>query len=234
MTDDGEAVSAQYAFSPYGEVSTVSETVPADFGFAGYYRHERSKLSLNPYRSYNAALGRFMSRDPFLPGASNLYLYTRNDPMNSSDPLGLDSGEGYIIGPPAPIPDHPANADVDQNIQRACNHRNDVTKLIWFRKLVHNKAPWDYKQLGPQYQAFGNFNFGATAAAAGIPLNFALQQAGAAQIAAGTSQPEWQTPEGQPPYGDDPVDQMYIRDGYDYFMRHYDKDCKCKNQGTAV
>lgn len=182
--------------------------------------------------AYSSTLGRWISRDPIEEqGGLNLYAYVVNNPIAFADPLGLDGSS--FVGPPTPVPSMPPGANLDANIQAACNHRNDVTKLVWFRQAVHNKAPWDYKQLGTQYQAFGNFNFGATAAAAGINMQFALQQAGLAQVQAGTSKPEWQQDMNKPPYGDDPVDQMYIMSGYDYFNRHFDKNCKCKDKGGA-
>jgi hypothetical protein len=36
------------------------------------------------------------------------------------------------------------------------------------------------------------------------------------QIASGTSRPEWGKPGGDPPYGDQPEDQEWIKKGIDY------------------
>jgi hypothetical protein len=94
----------------------------------------------------------------------------------------------------------------------------------WFRNQVKNKGPWDYKQQGPQYQDFGNFNFGATGLATKLfGETVLLEEAGRAQVAAGTSRPEWGYPSslghplGKPPYGDDPADQVQIKNGFAYF-----------------
>jgi hypothetical protein len=61
----------------------------------------------------------------------------------------------------------------------------------WFYQKVRNGGPWDYKKFDPYFAAFGNFNFGATGTAAGIPANILLMGAGWAQDRAGTSKPEW-------------------------------------------
>lgn len=60
-------------------------------------------------RAYNPTLGRFMSEDPkgFDPGEYNLFRYCKNDPTDSTDPMGLDtlviwnewaSGSGNVFG----------------------------------------------------------------------------------------------------------------------------------------
>jgi hypothetical protein len=100
--------------------------------------------------------------------------------------------------------------------------------MNWFYNQVRNKGPWDYKQQGKRdgrnYQDFGNFNFGATGIATGLfNETVLLAEAGRAQIAAGTSKPEWgyppsfRHPRGQPPYGDDPDDAAQIKKGVAYY-----------------
>jgi hypothetical protein len=119
----------------------------------------------------------------------------------------------------SPVPTHPADADVDTNMAEAAG--------MWpnpfaFRDAVKNGGPWDYKQRAAEYQNFGNFNYGATGAAWGFAEETLKRQAGAAQMAAGTSKREWQKRGGRnnsqllPPYGDDPIDQLWIQRGIDY------------------
>jgi RHS repeat-associated protein len=137
--------------------------------------------------------------------------------------------------PCPPVPDHPANADIRANIAEAGTHGPasvfnpvkevvDLKNMNWFYNQVRNKGPWDYKQQGRQYQDFGNFNFGATGLATGLfGETMLLQEAGRAQVKAGTSKPEWgyppslRHPRGQPPYGDDPADQQQIKNGFAYY-----------------
>ena len=86
--------------------------------------------------------------------------------------------EGFI-GPPTAgqgrVPLSPPGASVNRNLQEAeiqrwMDHNNPMALYSWFYNKVRNGGPWDYKQKGRQYADFGNFNFGAAGAAAGIPL----------------------------------------------------------------
>ena len=116
----------------------------------------------------------------------------------------------------------PPGVSLDANIAVAKAHFGNA---IWFRNQVRGRGPWDYKQLGRQYENFGNYHFGATGAAVGFPLRTMLREAGRAQIAAGTSREEWGHPGnrlnpfgGIAPFGDDPADQHFIARGFGYFL----------------
>lgn len=92
-----------------------------------------------------------------------------------------------------------------------------------FRSQVKNKGPWDFKQRGSKFEPFGNFHFGATGRANGIPGSILLQEAGRAQTKAGTSSELWGSPgikylpfTGSFANGDDPVDQFWIQQGIRY------------------
>jgi hypothetical protein len=94
-----------------------------------------------------------------------------------------------------------------------------------FRDHVRNKGARDYKQVGQkgEYEAFGNFHYGATGRAHGFVTNVLLQEAGRAQFKAGTGLPGWGKPgliafpeTGSGSYGDDPVDQFWIQQGVRY------------------
>ena len=82
-------------------------------------------------------------------------------------------------------------------------------------------------------QDVGNHHFGVMAKSFGFPKNFALRQAGKYQIKSGTSKKEWQVYRHDilvspstgisyfntymiEPYGDDPNDQRWIKEGYNY------------------
>jgi RHS repeat-associated protein len=121
----------------------------------------------------------------------------------------------------------PPGVDVDNNIKDAGAASFGLKGSSWFYDEVRNKGPWDYKQLGSQYQDFGNFNYGATGAAFGYSEDTLLRMAGWAQVQSGTSQPGWGvTPNkfqaylgigGRAPYGDDPSDQSMIKRGIEYY-----------------
>lgn len=114
----------------------------------------------------------------------------------------------------------PPGVSVINNMMMARFHRGpSALTYVWFYYQVRNHGPWDYKQRGSKYAAFGNFNYGAVGAAAGIPDQVLLRGAGAAQMLAGTSRPEFADYPGPNSYGDDPQDQTWIRAGIDYAKR---------------
>lgn len=125
------------------------------------------------------------------------------------------------------VPQAPPGVNVDTNIGTATKVRNVSTFVggfsgiaityVTFYELVRNGGPWDYKQSGRQYEEFGNFNYGAAGSAMGIPREVLLRGAGWAQTRAGTSLPEWGSPLGSQPFGDDPQDQEWIQNGIDYY-----------------
>lgn len=69
----------------------------------------------------------------------------------------------------------PPGANVDQNMKEAESHKLNI---LWFHDQVHNKGPWDYKQIAKKYDDFGNFNYGATGRAAGFSEDTLLRQRG--------------------------------------------------------
>ncbi|MBV8041505.1 polymorphic toxin type 44 domain-containing protein [Pluralibacter sp.] len=96
--------------------------------------------------------------------------------------------------------------------------RNMATLLTyaWFYFKVKNRGPWDYKQYHPELENFGNFHYGAIGYTAGIPADILQMDGGFAQEHAGTSKPEWGHWYQDPPYGDDPIYQFWIKQGIDY------------------
>jgi RHS repeat-associated protein len=91
-------VATSYTYEPFGRttVSGTSSTNP--FAFTGREEDSIGALSLYHYRAryYSPSLQRFLTEDPigFYAGDPSLYSYSRNDPMNVLDPLGLKGGSG--------------------------------------------------------------------------------------------------------------------------------------------
>lgn len=146
----------------------------------------------------------------------------------------------------------PPGVSLDANIREAEAHRpcdpngvlsvlnpfvgvycdvNQAAALAWFANRVREGGEWDYKRLGGQYEYFGNFNYGATGRALGLPRDVILRAGGAVQVLTNLRRlaegkpttPSEGTPLdlGDSSYGDDPRDQQMITDGIDYYDRHH-------------
>ncbi|MCP4136470.1 MAG: hypothetical protein GY754_36210 [bacterium] len=81
-------------YDAYGNIISDSDpafTVP--FGFAGGLHDRDTALVRFGYRDYDPDAGRWTAKDPirFLSGTTDLYGYCSNDPINFTDPSGLDS-----------------------------------------------------------------------------------------------------------------------------------------------
>jgi hypothetical protein len=117
--------------------------------------------------------------------------------------------------------------------------------VVWWIDKVRPEGDWDYKRLGEQYQEFGNFNFGATAAELAIPYYIAQVGAGAVNIGSNiitmaemifrkfrdqdVMLPDWWV-NGiallKWPYGDDVRDARSIQAGYAFNESKKRGDCK--------
>ena len=102
----GTAAAASIAgrFGPYGEPLA---DIPTDTGSAlpaytwkASARQQTmagtSSITLLPARAYSPLIGEFLSPDPVLDAASNLYAYTDGDPVNQSDPTGGSSDDSSL------------------------------------------------------------------------------------------------------------------------------------------
>ena len=122
------------------------------------------------------------------------------------------------------IPPAPPYVDINGNIDVARDFSwwADPGALRAFYDLVKNHGFWDYKRRGRKYEDFGNFNFGATAAAMGMPHYIAQNGAGIVQLIYPSAGAGKGFPFFRLPYGDDPSDAGEIQAGYNYY------NCKCK------
>jgi len=85
-----DVTGAVVAINRYDEFGQPQSTNAGTFGYTGQAWIPDLKLWYYKARIYSPALGRFMQTDPIGYGSGpNLYAYVRGDPVNLSDPLGL-------------------------------------------------------------------------------------------------------------------------------------------------
>lgn len=128
-----------------------------------------------------------------------------------------------------PTPDLPRGGSIESNIALIHSLRHSAgvgfghaaAFSYWFG-AVQSRGEWDYKTHGyPRFEDGGNFNYGATGRALGIPREMLLWAAGVKNAydrwRAGLNPFLFGSPASGPPYGDDWHDQDLITLGMDYF-----------------
>jgi hypothetical protein len=105
--------------------------------------------------------------------------------------------------------------------------RNFIYDNLWFYNNVATDKPWDYKNqpthgAHPEYTDFGNFNYGAAGAALGFPPIYLQKMAGLNNQqrhgtgGEGTPGNILDPNDGKAPYGDQPNDNNWIKNGIEY------------------
>jgi hypothetical protein len=115
------------------------------------------------------------------------------------------------------IPKHPVDGNLKLNVM--VTQQN--TTGWWIDRIRQKHGPWDYKwshgKSHPEYDEFGNFNFGATGAAAGFSLNTLLRGAGwfkGRSLPKGDPYGHWY---GAWPYGNQEDKQKQAIAGFNWF-----------------
>jgi RHS repeat-associated protein len=86
---------SRYAYAPFGVTTVTNPSASTnDIGYAGD-QQTTPGLDHTAARYYSPALNRFISQDPAgLTAGQNLYTYSLDNPINLSDPSGLDPNPG--------------------------------------------------------------------------------------------------------------------------------------------
>ena len=216
-TDGAGVVQSELTYEPFGNTE-ISAPAPA-YRFTGREHDEPLYLYYYRARYYHTDLQRFLSEDPLRikTGDTNFYAYVGNDPVNFIDPLGLDREKKC-----GPIPSARPGVNIDDNIRLAEQMSvAAIDPLLGYGEWIGRVwefGPWDYKRHGGS-KDLGNFNYGATGAAMGIPENVLRRFAGVAQIIFGGYDPKNGTPLDlwRSLYGDDPQGAAQIVAGNRYY-----------------
>ena len=213
LSNTAGAVAETYGYDSFGKQTTSFGSLTNPFQYTA--REFDTETSLYFYRARydDPNVGRFLSEDPLgFIGSFDFYSYVDNDPIDFSDPSGLCPG-------PCNVPPHPPDADVYQNMWRS----QENGYRWWYVTVTKGHGPWDYKyyrgQPHNEYDNFGNFNYGATGCAMGIPLNILLRGAGWAKSRLLRKQMGYDpygNPLGRYPYGNQPDKQQQIINGYNF------------------
>jgi RHS repeat-associated protein len=87
------AIAEQITYDEFGNILTDTSPGFQPFGFAGGLYDQDTKLLRFGARDYNPATGRWTAKDPILfdGGSPDLYEYVVGDPINRTDPKGLQA-----------------------------------------------------------------------------------------------------------------------------------------------
>ena len=96
-------------------------------GFYGYQENPTTGLQLLGHRYYDPTLGRFISKDPIGSG-SNWYAYCDNNPLNATDPTGLQKDIDSI------------NATISRAMLQAVTHPSETIQTLRGLLLTHGLA----------------------------------------------------------------------------------------------
>jgi RHS repeat-associated protein len=109
------------AYDDFGNLATnSSETISNSFKYVGKFgvQTDLPDLLYMRARYYLPSVGRFINHDPIgLGGELNLYAYVENNPINKSDPIGLQSLPISLPIPIPPIPIHRIEKDPISGLQ---------------------------------------------------------------------------------------------------------------------
>lgn len=95
LCDASGTLCGDYDYDCFGRQTAFIQTNSSDYGYASYFFHQRSNMSVTETRPYDAKLGRFLRRDTILErGGTNLYAYVWNSPTNFLDPEGTSATSG--------------------------------------------------------------------------------------------------------------------------------------------
>ena len=102
LTNGAGAITDSYDYDAYGNANGAAGSTENPYRYSGQRLDADSGLYQLRARYYDPAVGRFISRDPFggrtgSPVSMHRYLYANADPVNYSDPTGLEGLPSLIV-----------------------------------------------------------------------------------------------------------------------------------------
>ena len=98
MTDELGAVVWEIETNPFGDDAIITGAGTNNQRFPGQYFDQQTGFSYNYFRYYQSSTGRYITSDPIgIRGGLNTYGYVLNNPLNWTDPLGLEVIYGNIV-----------------------------------------------------------------------------------------------------------------------------------------
>jgi RHS repeat-associated protein len=90
LTDNTGTVQATWTYDAYGAVTSSSGSVTMPLQYAGQYTDSESGLQYLRARYYDPTTGQFLTQDPMAAATRSPYGYASYDPVDGTDPSGLD------------------------------------------------------------------------------------------------------------------------------------------------
>ena len=94
LTDSTGTVVDRYSYDAWGKLLSVSEQVPQQLRYAGYWYDNELGWYWLSVRNYDPVLERFLQPDPSQVNGQYNYVYAGDDPLDYTDPSGLDASAG--------------------------------------------------------------------------------------------------------------------------------------------
>jgi RHS repeat-associated protein len=97
LTGATGTVEGTSTYGAYGGLTASTGSATTPLGYAGQYANADTGLTYLRARSYDPGSGQFTTPDPMVASTGEPYAYANDDPINNSDPSGLDT-HGYCVG----------------------------------------------------------------------------------------------------------------------------------------
>lgn len=93
VTNSTGVSQATYTYDPYGALVSSTGSITNPFRFSGEYQDSETGLYYLRARYYDSVTGQFLSLDALVAVTLSPYGYTAGNPLNATDPTGLDSSK---------------------------------------------------------------------------------------------------------------------------------------------